>query len=98
MQKKGRKIVVIGGNAAGLSAASKAKRVNPSTEVYVLEKGKFVSYSSCGIPYVISGVVPDFETLIALDKETIQNKRGINLYTECEVTDIHIRPMRKSPT
>jgi len=47
--------VVIGGDAAGMSAASKAKRDDPEREVIVFEKGEWVSYAACGMPYYVKG-------------------------------------------
>lgn len=49
--------VVIGGDAAGMSAASKAKRDEPDLDVIVFEKGKWVSYGACGLPYYIKGEI-----------------------------------------
>jgi CoA-dependent NAD(P)H sulfur oxidoreductase len=63
------KLVVIGGVAGGPSAAAKAKRVNPELEVVAFEKGGFVSYAACGLPYVISGDIPDLNSLIARTPE-----------------------------
>ena len=51
------KLVVAGGVAAGLSAASRARRVDPSLEILVLEKGRRISYGACGLPYWIEGQV-----------------------------------------
>jgi NADPH-dependent 2,4-dienoyl-CoA reductase/sulfur reductase-like enzyme len=62
--KKNKKIVIIGGVAAGTSAASKAKRVDPNTQVTILQDEPLVSYGACGMPYVIEGLIDSF--LIAL--------------------------------
>src|SRR3990172_5577223 len=58
------KIVVIGANAAGAKAASRAKRVNPGAEVTVVERGSFISYGACGIPYFLSDEVRDVRDLM----------------------------------
>ena len=63
------RFVVIGGVAAGMSAASRAKRNKPDMEVIVLERGSFVSYGSCGIPYFISDLVKDVQGLVVHDAE-----------------------------
>ncbi len=72
------RLVVVGGNAAGMSAASKAKRRNPDLEVTVYEAGEHVSYSSCGIPYLIDGSVGEPERLLVLDDDAVA-KRGIEV-------------------
>jgi NADPH-dependent 2,4-dienoyl-CoA reductase/sulfur reductase-like enzyme len=61
------RLVVIGGDAAGMSAAAKARRLRDPAdlEIVVLEQGPDVSYSACGIPYWIGGLVPDRDKLIA---------------------------------
>ncbi|MES2154513.1 MAG: FAD-dependent oxidoreductase [bacterium] len=78
------RLVVIGGNAAGMSAASKAKRRAPELEVEVLEAGPDISYSVCGAPYLVEGVVPDIEQLRVLSTEDAK-KRGITVRTQCRV-------------
>ena len=60
------KLVIIGGDAAGMSAASKVRRENTDYEIIVFEKSGFTSYSACGIPYFISGKVGTYEELIVL--------------------------------
>jgi len=80
--------VVVGGDAAGMSAASKAKRDAPDTEVIVFEKGQWVSYSACGMPYFIEGVVEDLEDLVAITPETFVEERGIDLRLGHEVVEI----------
>lgn len=74
------RLVVVGGNAAGLSAASKAKRRNPSLEVDVLEAGPNISYSSCGLPYYVEGIVEDLDQLLILS-EAQAAERGIGVRT-----------------
>ena len=54
-------LVVVGGDAAGMSAASKAKRERPDLEVVVFERGTWVSYAHCGMPYYVKGAVADLE-------------------------------------
>ena len=51
------RLVVIGGVAAGLSAAARARRIDPSLEIVVLEKGPAISYGACGLPYYLEGRV-----------------------------------------
>lgn len=82
--------VIIGGNGAGLSAASKIKRLRPSARVLVFEKGPHVSYANCGIPFWLAGDVPQ-NNLILLSPETLQQKRGIDVFPRHEVIAIDRR-------
>jgi NADPH-dependent 2,4-dienoyl-CoA reductase/sulfur reductase-like enzyme len=60
------RLVVIGGVAAGMSAASSYKRLKPEAEAIVLERDYFISYGSCSLPYYVSDDVKDFNQLIPL--------------------------------
>jgi NADPH-dependent 2,4-dienoyl-CoA reductase/sulfur reductase-like enzyme len=87
------RLVVIGGVAAGMSAASRARRQNPQLEIIVLEKGAHVSYGACGLPYYISGQVADWKELLAYPEEFFREKRGIDVRLHHEA--IEIEPGRK---
>ncbi|PCR88953.1 FAD-dependent oxidoreductase [Natrinema ejinorense] len=80
--------VVIGGDAAGMSAASKAKREDPEREVIVFEKGEWVSYAACGMPYYIKGAVDDLDDLVTVTPEEFREERDIDLRTGAEVVAI----------
>jgi len=58
------KIVVIGGVAGGMSAAARARRLNEDAEIVVLERGQYVSFANCGLPYHIGGSIPDRNALL----------------------------------
>ena len=62
-----KRLVVIGGVAAGMSAAAKAKRVDRSCEVMVYEQGPFISYAACGMPYLLAGDIANFLNAQAYD-------------------------------
>lgn len=80
--------VIIGGDAAGMSAASRAKRNRPDLNVTVLEKTEDVSYSACGMPYNIADPGQPIETLVVRAADVFREKQGINLLTGHEVTKI----------
>jgi len=82
------KIVVVGGVAAGMSAASQAKRRNPKSRVVVFEKGEQISYGACGMPYNIADPDRVMEDLLVLKPEVARKKRGIELWTRHEVVDL----------
>ncbi|WP_267161568.1 FAD-dependent oxidoreductase [Halovenus salina] len=79
--------VVIGGDAAGLSAASKCKREDPDREVVVYEQSEWISYAHCGMPYYIKGEVERLDNLLSLSPAEVA-ERGIDLHRGHEVVDI----------
>jgi len=84
------KIVVVGGGAAGMSAASSARRVNPTAEITVLEASKYVSYGSCGIPYYLGGLVGDVSKLVAYTPEEFRRSRKVEVFTNSYVKSIDV--------
>ncbi len=80
--------VVIGGDAAGMSAASKAKREDPEMEVTVFEKGSWVSYAACGMPYYVKGAVDELDDLVTITPEEFRTERDIDVRTGHEVVAI----------
>ncbi len=80
--------VVIGGDAAGMSAASKAKRDDPELDVVVFERGEWVSYGACGLPYYIKGEIQSLEDLVSITPEEFRQKRDIDLRTGHDVVGI----------
>ncbi|WP_335998791.1 FAD-dependent oxidoreductase [Halorientalis halophila] len=81
-------VVVVGGDAAGMSAASKFKRDAPERDVVVFERGEWVSYGACGLPYYVKGAVETLEDLVSVTPEAFVEERGIDLRTHHEVTAI----------
>lgn len=81
------KIIVIGGVAAGMSTASKIRRTDAGAEVVVYEKGSFLSYGACGLPYYIADEDGDYRKLIARPKEAF-DKMGIRAHTRHEVLKV----------
>jgi NADPH-dependent 2,4-dienoyl-CoA reductase/sulfur reductase-like enzyme len=80
--------VIVGGDAAGMSAASKAKRDDPSSNVVVFEKGEWVSYGACGLPYYIKGEIQSLDELVSITPDEFREQRDIDLRTGHEVVDI----------
>jgi NADPH-dependent 2,4-dienoyl-CoA reductase/sulfur reductase-like enzyme len=80
-------ILIIGGNAAGLAAASRAKRIDPRLKITVLEKGPYISYSTCGIPYYFAKMVPA-EDLISYTPESFEKERGIKVHNHTRVDEV----------
>lgn len=82
-------LISIGGDAAGMGAASQARRIDRDMSIAVFEKNEFVSYAACGMPYYISDVIKDYKSLLAIDKDEFINKRKILINTFSEVTEVN---------
>jgi len=85
-----KKLVVIGGDAAGMTAASKVRREQPEREIIVFERGNHTSYAACGMPYYIGGQVDSEESLIARKPEVFREKQNIDVRIRHEVTEIDV--------
>ncbi len=82
------RLLVIGGVAAGLSAAARARRLDASLEIVVLEKGPDISYGACGLPYFIEGRVRRAEQLTVYTPEYFRRERNIEVRTGARVVSI----------
>jgi len=90
------RIVIIGAVAAGTSAAAKARRNSEDAEILIYEKGSFISYSGCGMPYYIGGEVESAEELTPRDPAFFKSKYNVDIHTLHEV--LSISPDAKSVT
>ena len=80
-------LIVIGGVAAGMSAAARARRINPNLTVFVYEQGPHISYGACGLPYLIAGDIADYRALIARTPEQMA-RQGVTVYLHHQVTTL----------
>ncbi|WP_432068379.1 FAD-dependent oxidoreductase [Streptomyces sp. C10-9-1] len=89
------RLVIVGGDAAGMSAASQARRTKgpQELEITAFERGRFSSYSACGIPYWVAGDVSGRDRLIARSPEE-HRARGIDLRMRTEVTELDVAGRR----
>ncbi|MDQ1524369.1 MAG: hypothetical protein QOE47_2293 [Pyrinomonadaceae bacterium] len=81
-------LIVVGGVAAGLAAAMQARRVAPSLSITVLENSADISYGACGLPYVISGLIPTLERLVLHTPEYFRERHDINVQLNTEALEI----------
>jgi NADPH-dependent 2,4-dienoyl-CoA reductase/sulfur reductase-like enzyme/rhodanese-related sulfurtransferase len=72
--KRGRKIVIIGGVAGGMSAATRLRRLDETAEIIVLEKGEHVSFANCGLPYYVGGVIENRADLLLHTPESLRSR------------------------
>src|SRR6516165_8946081 len=80
-------LLVVGGVAAGLSAAARARRIDPRLEILVLEKGPVISYGACGLPYLVEGRVDELG-LIVYTPEYFRKERRIEVRTKSRLVSI----------
>ncbi len=89
-----KKILIVGGNAAGPSAAAKAKRTDPNAEVILFEAGNFVSTGTCELPYVLSGEINNYEDIVFFDPDSFYEKKGVKVYLHNLVEQIDAKNKR----
>ncbi|MCB5953087.1 FAD-dependent oxidoreductase [Enterococcus sp. BWT-B8] len=82
------KVVVIGGVAGGMSAATRLRRLSEEAEIIVLEKGPYVSFANCGLPYYVSGEISEREELIVQTPEQLKRRFNIDVMVETEAIKI----------
>ena len=83
------KIVIVGGVAGGMSAATRLRRLMDDAEIIIMEKGPYVSFANCGLPYHISGEISERSDLIVQTPEALQARFKLDIRTDHEVLDIH---------
>ena len=88
-----RKILIIGGVAAGTTAASKARRIDSNADIKIIQEEPYVAYGSCGIPYVIEGKINNFNKLIARSIEEFKTKYNIEIFVNTKA--VKIEPCKK---
>ena len=82
------KIVIIGGVAAGATAAAKARRISPSAKIIMLEAGPDISFANCGLPYYIGGDIKSRSKLILQSPESFNEQYGVEVHTNTTVSSI----------
>jgi len=82
------KIIIIGGVAGGASAAARARRLSESAEIILFERGEYISFANCGLPYHIGGEITDREALLVQTPEKMMRRFNIDVRTHQEVTAI----------
>ncbi|WP_326911006.1 FAD-dependent oxidoreductase [Sedimentibacter sp. MB31-C6] len=84
-----KKIVIIGGVAGGATAAARLRRLDETSEIVILEKGPYVSYANCGLPYHIGNVIKERASLLLQTPEAMSKKYNVDVRINSEVTSIN---------
>jgi NADPH-dependent 2,4-dienoyl-CoA reductase/sulfur reductase-like enzyme/rhodanese-related sulfurtransferase len=82
------KVVIVGGVAGGASCAARLRRLDEKAEILMVERGPYVSYANCGLPYHIGGVIEKESSLLVATEQTFRSQFAIDVRTRCEVVGI----------
>jgi NADPH-dependent 2,4-dienoyl-CoA reductase/sulfur reductase-like enzyme/rhodanese-related sulfurtransferase len=84
------KVIIVGGVAGGASCAARLRRLDEKAEILMVERGPYVSYANCGLPYHVSGVIEKESTLLVATEESFRSQFAIDVRTHCEVVGISV--------
>ena len=88
------KVIIVGGVAGGASCAARLRRLDEDAEILMVERGPYVSYANCGLPYHVGGVIEKESSLMVADENTFRSQFAIDVRTGCEA--IKVSPDRKT--
>ena len=88
------KVIVIGGVAGGASCAARLRRLDEKAEILMVERGPYVSYANCGLPYHVGGVIENEDSLLVANEQLFRSVFSIDVRTRCEA----VRISRKEKT
>ncbi|OIP70146.1 MAG: CoA-disulfide reductase [Oscillatoriales cyanobacterium CG2_30_40_61] len=88
------KVVIVGGVAGGASCAARLRRLDETAEIIMVERGSYVSYANCGLPYHVGGLIERESSLLVADEKTFRGQFAIDVRTRCEA--IAISPENKT--
>ena len=88
------KVIIVGGVAGGASCAARLRRLDEKAEILMVERGPYVSYANCGLPYHVGGVIEKESSLLVADENTFRSQFAIDVRTGCEA--IKISPDKKT--
>ncbi len=82
------KVIIVGGVAGGASCAARLRRLDEHAEILMVERGPYVSYANCGLPYHVGGVIEDESDLLVASPELFRAQFRVDVRTGCEVIDV----------
>ena len=82
------KVIIVGGVAGGASCAARLRRLDEKAEIIVVERGPYVSYANCGLPYYVGGIIPRESSLLVADERVFRSMFAIDVRTRCEAVSI----------
>ena len=86
---KQKKIVIIGGVAGGATAAARLRRLDEHAHIIMIERGEYISFANCGLPYYIGGIIKNRNRLMVTNPTAMNNRYRIDIRTQTEARRIH---------
>ena len=86
-----RRVLIVGGVAGGASCAARLRRLDESCEIIVFDRGPYVSFANCGLPYYVGNVIADERKLLVASSEMFRQRFNVAVHTDTEVTAIDTR-------
>jgi NADPH-dependent 2,4-dienoyl-CoA reductase/sulfur reductase-like enzyme len=83
-----RRVLIVGGVAGGASCAARLRRLDESVEIVMFDRGPYVSFANCGLPYYVGNVISDERKLLVASREMFRDRFNIEVQTDTEVTGI----------
>jgi NADPH-dependent 2,4-dienoyl-CoA reductase/sulfur reductase-like enzyme len=100
-----RRVLIVGGVAGGASCAARLRRLDESVEIVLIDRGPYVSFANCGLPYYVGNVISDERRLLVASREMFHERFNIDVHTDTEATSIDrgactitVRDMRTGDT
>ena len=82
------KVIIVGGVAGGASCAARLRRLDEDAEILMIERGPFVSYANCGLPYHVGDVIPEESKLLVASEQLFRTQFNVDARTRCEMIGI----------
>ena len=82
------KVIIVGGVAGGASCAARLRRLDEQAEILMVERGPYVSYANCGLPYHVGGVIPEESSLLVATEQMFRAVFNVDVRTRCEAVAI----------
>jgi NADPH-dependent 2,4-dienoyl-CoA reductase/sulfur reductase-like enzyme/rhodanese-related sulfurtransferase len=82
------KVIIVGGVAGGASCAARLRRLDEKAEIIMVDRGPYVSYANCGLPYYVGGVIEEESSLLIANEETFRSLFAIDVRTRCEAIGV----------
>lgn len=86
-----KKVLIVGGVAGGASAAARLRRLDENAQIILFEKGEYISFANCGLPYYIGETIKDRQKLLVSTPKAMKDRFNIDVRVNSEVTGIDIK-------